>query len=637
MHTLWSTTAAEWDENGVILSLNAGSTVGCGFVQGCTNPTACNYDLSAQIDDGSCFWVGDAEHINWCDCDGTQDFGCGCGEGSGCEAACDGYWGCDEVCYSSQEEAAVAGGAMNNCGECGPPNVPYSCDGGGFQYQDEDAIAIRSDEWCWEQCAYACGNTNINSSYNPDVHTHGCIQSKGYWNSFSGTCDCECKSPPNCDGGVWDCAGIANGSTIWDCAYKCDGDAELDCAGVCEGETEVDDCGVCEGDGSSCDGAIVLRNWHIHHGMHTIIPGSYAAGHGGGRQLGFNAHWNGGYYSNIDWGEGTEYAFYLNCPEGSCGEVAANGLPIWYPDDQLKSINMDALQHITDNFMNWRFPFSFEIMFQGDWVDKEAIAFIELGLFISRTITITDPETNDLIAENVCESLLGEWDGGEPISGTGDFIFMNMDKITTSNHVDTPFVIRIDGTSPCTSDNCPSDSHNFDDVIIESIGQGEFNPNIDLAQHGYVVDKNQLYPFLFKDVEANGTTYILTKDTMFDAVYKIYLEVVNVGCSSNNNAFTESVNDNGPQYNFNGDINPGPTEYTIHHDPFVGCDTVGDVNGDDSWNVLDIVTLATCVLTQSCDELPYACESDINNDGTWNVLDIVSLANCVLTQSCIES
>jgi hypothetical protein len=64
------------------------------------------------------------------------------------------------------------------------------------------------------------------------------------------------------------------------------------------------------------------------------------------------------------------------------------------------------------------------------------------------------------------------------------------------------------------------------------------------------------------------------------------------------------------------------------------CVELGDVNGDGQWTVLDIVSLANCVLADSCDTLPYACAADVNADGNYNVLDIVSLANCVLADDC---
>jgi hypothetical protein len=56
------------------------------------------------------------------------------------------------------------------------------------------------------------------------------------------------------------------------------------------------------------------------------------------------------------------------------------------------------------------------------------------------------------------------------------------------------------------------------------------------------------------------------------------------------------------------------------------CPALGDINGDGGWNVLDIVTLANCVLANNCAEPEYACAGDLNGDGGYNVLDIVTLA-----------
>ena len=63
-------------------------------------------------------------------------------------------------------------------------------------------------------------------------------------------------------------------------------------------------------------------------------------------------------------------------------------------------------------------------------------------------------------------------------------------------------------------------------------------------------------------------------------------------------------------------------------------DSLGDLNGDGGWNVLDIVTLANCVLANNCAELENGCAGDLNGDGGYNVLDIVTLANCVLAINC---
>ncbi len=64
-----------------------------------------------------------------------------------------------------------------------------------------------------------------------------------------------------------------------------------------------------------------------------------------------------------------------------------------------------------------------------------------------------------------------------------------------------------------------------------------------------------------------------------------------------------------------------------------GC-ILGDLNGDGGWNVLDIVTLANCILADNCADLPLGCAGDLNGDGGYNVLDIVTLANCVLADDC---
>ena len=61
---------------------------------------------------------------------------------------------------------------------------------------------------------------------------------------------------------------------------------------------------------------------------------------------------------------------------------------------------------------------------------------------------------------------------------------------------------------------------------------------------------------------------------------------------------------------------------------------LGDLNGDGGYNVLDIVTLANCVLAENCAELENGCAGDLNGDGGYNVLDIVTLANCVLAENC---
>ena len=76
--------------------------------------------------------------------------------------------------------------------------------------------------------------------------------------------------------------------------------------------------------------------------------------------------------------------------------------------------------------------------------------------------------------------------------------------------------------------------------------------------------------------------------------------------------------------------------YPRNEDDFNSC-TIGDVNGDTGFNVLDIVQLANCILAASCEDVPDGgCAGDLNGDGGWNVLDIVQLANCILAATCAE-
>ena len=79
------------------------------------------------------------------------------------------------------------------------------------------------------------------------------------------------------------------------------------------------------------------------------------------------------------------------------------------------------------------------------------------------------------------------------------------------------------------------------------------------------------------------------------------------------------------------------TTYQQRFQPLIlenNCPALGDLNGDGGWNVLDIVTLANCVLAGNCGDLSNGCAGDLNGDGGYNVLDIVTLANCVLVQNC---
>jgi hypothetical protein len=90
-----------------------------------------------------------------------------------------------------------------------------------------------------------------------------------------------------CDSGIYDCAGVCDGTAVEDCAGECGGSAAEDCAGECGGtavedcagecggsavedeagecggSAEVDECGECGGDGSSCEDASISIDFGV--------------------------------------------------------------------------------------------------------------------------------------------------------------------------------------------------------------------------------------------------------------------------------------------------------------------------------------------------------------------------------------
>jgi len=116
-------------------------------------------------------------------------------------------------------------------------------------------------------------------------------------------------------------------------------------------------------------------------------------------------------------------------------------------------------------------------------------------------------------------------------------------------------------------------------------------------------------------------------DTDYDASCPAFS---NIGYFSSGDGFCDEAASCGDGY-CNGDecADTCPEDGCDNACPGEECN-LGDLNGDGGYNVLDIVTLANCVLSTSCS----GCEGDLNGDGGYNVLDIVTLANCVLSQSC---
>ena len=56
-----------------------------------------------------------------------------------------------------------------------------------------------------------------------------------------------------------------------------------------------------------------------------------------------------------------------------------------------------------------------------------------------------------------------------------------------------------------------------------------------------------------------------------------------------------------------------------------GCGIAGDMNMDGNINILDIINVANCILSDCSD--PCA---DLNEDGSINILDIINIINIIL-------
>ena len=146
---------------------------------GCTDPGACNYNISATIEDGSCLYPGNPQTgtidptytcdcnnnplSGYCDCTGTIDLGC-CQSGGGEDLGC----GCGEI-------------GPDDCNECpsdngGVPNSAQDCNGVCFGSAEVDD----------------CGVCHPGGQSSPNIsHYHGTIAHG--WNA--------------CDGCMYDLAG----------------------------------------------------------------------------------------------------------------------------------------------------------------------------------------------------------------------------------------------------------------------------------------------------------------------------------------------------------------------------------------------------------------------------------------------
>jgi hypothetical protein len=269
-----------------------------------------------------------------------------------------------------------------------------------------------------------------------------------------------------------------------------------------------------------------------------------------------------------------------------------------------------------------------------------------------------EEETTSLLNENMGQMLspeFGDLDGdGDMDLLVGDFngFIQYFENISSGNNLTFSFIENV-GNIDLSGNSVPTlgdvDGDGDLDLLIGQLNgslmfyrnegsNSQFNFQIDTFDD-IQVDNNSA-PEL---VNVDGDDDL---DLILGSAGEGILYFQNIG-SINNFQFQLSSNLNIPKTGLNVkptlgqlfdlgtiDIIAGVSTGGVYHLQKEICFALGDLNDDGTWNVLDIVNLANCVVAQNCAEIEYGCAGDLNGDGAYNVLDIVILANCVLAQNC---
>jgi len=194
-------------------------------VYGCTDDAACNYDVDATDDDGTCL---DSDAIGVC--------------GGDCSADLDSDGLCDDV------DDCV--GELDDCGICNGPGAIYDCGCSDIPAGDCDCEGNQLDALgvCGGDCAADLDGDGICDDVDACV---GELDDCGICNGPGAIYDCGCSGIPagdcDCDGNQLDALGVCGG----DCAADLDSDGICDDVDDCVGD--YDDCGICNGPGAIYD------------------------------------------------------------------------------------------------------------------------------------------------------------------------------------------------------------------------------------------------------------------------------------------------------------------------------------------------------------------------------------------------
>ena len=478
-------------------------------------------------------------------------------------------------------------------------------------------------------------------------------------------------------------ATIDVGCKYEDCEGVCGGDnGSVDCLGACNGMAEYDECGVCNGPGYDCEG-----------GCNGIVEDNCGVCGGDGSSCQYcNVFWGTiNYDPNDNTDEGCLTPTINNeiCPTSQCcnDSSAPNNIPTNYICDEMpercsesglpeeyKGVWIVENQfHPLYNTSGWKWSDIHDYYNQGCF-DNDCSSYFPT-LF---SITSCNAN-NDTANPSILNVDYGTYKRNNFSDPEDDELVFNLDNISNSSfpypdhsilypmldlqtsHYDK-FTIKID-TSLYNHDNLKIKiAHSFAVQLNENpdhyIDLTNKHPEELFAEDSTYFaystqDEVSLYGMSNSELSNgliihNGTSSLegesldignMTTDHLdylseygemdkrLRIAHKIDIKLIDAFT----NAGVGEDNEIMDSFSFflytDSGFPPEPEEQ--------GCQgNIGDLNNDGGYNVLDIVTLANCVLAGNCMFDIYTACGDMNSDGGYNVLDVVTLANCVLSSNC---
>ena len=168
--------------------------------------------------------------------------------------------------------------------------------------------------------------------------------------------------------------------------------------------------------------------------------------------------------------------------------------------------------------------------------------------------------------------------------------------------------------------NCYEICEEFDIVDFQMMADTEFGnqliinlsvPEIELYAPDFILQTDDEY---FSIIDPIASFFFITGPSTVDLHYNYEYEYL-----PDNHLFSGNIN-----------IISGDNTLTCNlpFNELINNGILGDLNSDDSVDILDVIILVNHILSPAAVELDGA---DINNDGEVNVLDVVALVNIILS------